>query len=106
MRALRRLTVRGGDITPGWSANTVCKLHVTVEERDDTNRLTVGQARLARSLPKPDSCVRRVCCVEESPSAERTKREAGLTTIATKECPIYFSIDIGEMQLRSVANDW
>jgi len=29
-----------------------------------------------------------------------------LTTIATKIRPIYFSNDIGKMQLRSVASDW
>jgi len=29
-----------------------------------------------------------------------------MTTSATRKCPIYFSIDIGKMQVRSVANDW
>jgi hypothetical protein len=31
---------------------------------------------------------------------------AKMTTTATKKCPIYFSIDIGKMQVRSVASDW
>lgn len=46
------------------------------------------------------------CVVRRVRTVEWTKREAGLTTIATKKCPIYFSIDIGKMQVRSVANDW